>query len=325
MLQRDARASKERIGRILQMHANHREEREKIGAGEIAAAVGLKFTTTGDTLCDQGQPDPARVDRVPRARHRAGRRAEDEGRPGQARDRRSAASPRRTRPSACSTDEETGQTLIAGMGELHLEIIVDRLLREFNVDANVGKPQVAYRETDRASSSRRCRASSCARPAAAASTATPSSRSSRTSRAAGYEFVNKIIGGVIPKEYITSVDQGIQEAMESGVVAGYPVVDVKVTLIDGSLPRRRLVRDGVQGRRLDGVQGRHAARPSRCCSSPSSRSRSSRPRSTWATSSATSTRGAAASRAWSPAATRRSSRPACRSPRCSATRPTCAP
>ena len=137
----------ERISRILQMHANHREEREEIVAGEIAALVGVKNTTTGDTLVGRDRPDQARVDGVPGPGDLGRRRAEDEGRPGQARRRASSASPRRTPTFRVRTDEETGQTLISGMGELHLEIIVDRLKREFNVDANVGRPQVAYRET----------------------------------------------------------------------------------------------------------------------------------------------------------------------------------
>ena len=131
------------------MHANHREEVEEVYAGDIVAGVGLKQTVTGDTLCRSRRADQARDDRVPRAGDRGRDRAEDEGRPGEAGDRARRAWPRRTRPSRSRSDEETGQTLISGMGELHLEVIVDRMLREFKVDANVGRPQVAYRETIR--------------------------------------------------------------------------------------------------------------------------------------------------------------------------------
>ena len=223
---------KERIGRILQMHANHREEREMIGAGEIAAAVGLKFTTTGDTLTDQQKPilleaivfpEPV-IEVAVEPKTKA-----DQDKLATALGRLSEEDP----TFRVKTHEETGQTLIAGMGELHLEIIVDRLLREFKVDANVGKPQVAYRETitkslDKVQGKFVRQTGGRGQYGDAVIAVEPNEPGG------GYEFTNKIVGGAIPKEYINSVDQGIQEAMESGVLAGFPVVDVKVTLVDGS-------------------------------------------------------------------------------------------
>ena len=256
---------KERVGRLLRMHANKQEEIEAVAAGDIAAAIGLKLTTTGDTLCDADQPDRARVDDVPGAGHRGRHRAEDasadEEKLGLSLARLALEDP----TFRVTTRRGDGQTLIHGMGELHLEIIVDRLLREFRVEANVGKPQVAYRETIRRRP--RPRAGSCGRRAAAASTATSTSRSSPSEPGEGFVFENKIVGGTIPREYIPAVEKGIREALETGVLAGYPIVDIKVRLTDGSLSRRRLVRDGVQDRRLDGLQGSAAARPSRSCSS----------------------------------------------------------
>jgi elongation factor G len=222
----------ERVGRILQMHANHREEREEIAAGEIAAGVGLKSTTTGDTLAAEGAPivlesmtfpDPVIYVAV-----------EPKSKADQ--DKLSAGLARLAEEDPTfrvTTDEETGQTLIGGMGELHLEIIVDRLKREFNVDANVGRPQVAYRET-------------ISRPAenVQGKFVRQTGGSGQYGDVVinlypqepgqGYEFVDKIVGGKIPKEYIPAVDAGIQEAMGSGVLAGYPVVDVKVELVEGS-------------------------------------------------------------------------------------------
>jgi elongation factor G len=222
----------ERIGRILQMHANHREEREEIGAGEIAAAVGLKFTTTGDTLATDSAPivlesmafpDPViSVAIEPKTKG-------DQDKLAQALGRLAEEDP----TFRVTSDDETGQTIISGMGELHLEIIVDRLLREFRVEGNVGRPQVAYRET-------------ISRPAEKVQ-----GRFVRQTGGsgqygdvvinvlpqppgAGYEFVDKIVGGKIPREYIPATNQGIQEAMSAGILAGFPVVDVKVELIDGS-------------------------------------------------------------------------------------------
>ncbi|KTC88194.1 elongation factor G [Legionella cincinnatiensis] len=225
------KGKKERIGRLLQMHANSREEIKEVKAGDIAAAVGLKSVTTGDTLCDienvvilerMDFPDPVIAVAVePKTKA-------DQEKMGIALGKLAQEDP----SFRVHTDEESGQTIIEGMGELHLEIIVDRMKREFNVEANVGKPQVAYRETLKQ----------------------PIEQEGKFIRQSGgrgqyghvwlkiepqepgkgYEFVNAIVGGVIPKEYIPAVDKGIQEQMQNGVIAGYPVVDVKVTLFDGS-------------------------------------------------------------------------------------------
>jgi elongation factor G len=222
---------KERVGRILQMHANHREERAEIGAGEIAAAVGLKFTTTGDTLTDPARPlllesivFPEPVIEVavePKTKV-------DQDRLGAGLQRLAEEDP----TFRVKTHEETGQTLIAGMGELHLEIIVDRLLREFNVDANVGKPQVAYRETIRRPVQRvRAR---FVRQTGGRGQFGDVMIDAEPNPGEGYVFENKIVGGAIPREYIPAVDHGIQEAMEAGVLAGFPVVDIKIRLVDGS-------------------------------------------------------------------------------------------
>ena len=225
---------RERIGRILQMHANHREDIEKVYAGDIAAAVGLKFTTTGDTLCSENDevilesmdfPDPV-ISVAIEPKTKAGR------------DRMGASLMKLAEEDPtfrAYTDQDTGQTIISGMGELHLEIIVDRLLREFKVEANVGKPQVAYRETFRKTveaEGRYIRQSGghgqyghCKvrfEPMDANNSEKP------------YEFVNAVVGGVIPKEYIPAIDEGIQEAMKSGVIGGYPVVGVKAAVFDGS-------------------------------------------------------------------------------------------
>ena len=222
----------ERIGRILQMHANHREEREEIWAGEIAAGVGLKQTTTGDTLAVESAPIvlermtfPEPVISVAIEPKTKG----DQDKLGAGLARLSEEDP----TFRVTSDEETGQTLIAGMGELHLEIIVDRLMREFKVDANVGRPQVAYRETiDKPAEKIQGRfvrqTGGSGQYGDAVINLIPQEPG------AGYEFQDKIVGGKIPKEYIKPIDEGIQEAMNSGVLAGYPVVDVKVELIDGS-------------------------------------------------------------------------------------------
>jgi elongation factor G len=222
----------ERIGRILQMHANHREERDEIGAGEIAAGVGLKFTTTGDTLAVATAPIrlesmefPAPVISVAIEPKTKG----DQDKLGTGLQRLTEEDP----TFRVRTDEETGQTLIAGMGELHLEIIVDRLLREFRVDANVGRPQVAYRETisrrvERVEGRFVRQTGGRGQYGHAVIDMEPAQPGE------GYEFVDRIVGGKVPKDYIPSVDLGIQEAMESGVLAGYPVVDIRVELVDGS-------------------------------------------------------------------------------------------
>ncbi len=226
------RERRERVGRILQMHANHREDKDAVFAGDIVAVVGLKQTLTGDTLCDPSDPVlleemnfPAPVIDVaiePKSKI-------DSDKLGNALQKLSEEDP----TFRVHTDEDTGQTIISGMGELHLEVLVDRLIREFKVGANVGKPQVAYRETIR----------ELAQKVVTRYVKQTGGKGQYghvvidlepTGPGGGYEFINKITGGRIPTEYIPSVDQGVQEAMASGVLAGYPVVDIRVTLTDGS-------------------------------------------------------------------------------------------
>jgi elongation factor G len=222
----------ERVGRILQMHANHREERDEIMAGEIAAGVGLKATTTGDTLAADSAPivlesmtfpDPV-ISVAVEPRSKADQ------------DKLSTGLARLAEEDPTfrvETDEETGQTLISGMGELHLEIIVDRLKREFNVDANVGRPQVAYRETI-SKPAEKIQGKFVRQTGGSGQYGDAVINLYPQEPGTGYEFDDKIVGGKIPKEYIPAVDAGIQEAMGSGILAGYPVVDVKVELVDGS-------------------------------------------------------------------------------------------
>ena len=221
----------ERLGRILQMHANHRQDIETVYAGDIAAAVGLKNTTTGDTLCDEKNPVILESMKFPEPVIRVA--IEPKTKAGQEKMGLALAKLAEEDPTFKTyTDEETGQTIIAGMGELHLEIIVDRLLREFKVEANVGAPQVAYKETIRKSADvdhKYARQSG-----GRGQYGHVKIRIEPNETGKGYEFVNAVVGGVIPKEYIPAVDQGIQGAMQSGVLAGYNVVDVKVTLYDGS-------------------------------------------------------------------------------------------
>ena len=221
---------KERVGRILQMHANKRAELDKVYSGDIAAAVGFKFTTTGDTICDEQHPvilesmefpEPV-IELAIEPKTKAG-----QGKLGEALAKLAEEDP----TFRAHTDQETGQTIIAGMGELHLEIIVDRMLREFKVEANVGKPQVAYKETIRKPASSDTK---YARQSGGKGQYGHVKINIEPNPNKGYEFVNNIVGGAIPKEYIEPANQGIQGAMQSGVIAGYPVVDVKVTLYDGS-------------------------------------------------------------------------------------------
>ena len=223
--------NRERIGRILLMHANHREDLEKVYAGDIAAAVGLKNTTTGDTLCDEKHPIILESMEFPEPVIRVA--IEPKTKAGQEKMGIALAKLAEEDPTFRTyTDEETGQTIIAGMGELHLEIIVDRLLREFKVEANVGSPQVAYKETVRKSADvdmKYARQSGGKGQYGHVKIILEPNESGK-----GYEFINKIVGGAIPKEYIAPIDQGIQGAMQNGVLAGYNVVDVKVTLYDGS-------------------------------------------------------------------------------------------
>ncbi|QDP73541.1 elongation factor G [Legionella israelensis] len=225
------KGKKERIGRLLQMHSNSREEIKEVRAGDIAAAVGLKTVTTGDTLCDTNHvvtlermdfPDPVIAVAVePKTKADQEKMSIALGKLAQ------------EDPSfRVHTDEESGQTIIQGMGELHLEIIVDRMKREFNVEANVGKPQVAYRETIK---SRVEQEGKFVRQSGGRGQyGHVWLKIEPQERGAGYEFVNQIVGGVIPKEYIPAVDKGVQEQLQNGVIAGYPVVDVKVILFDGS-------------------------------------------------------------------------------------------
>ena len=222
---------KERMGRILQMHANHREDIEEVWAGDIAAAVGLKNTTTGDTLCDEKAPVILESMDFPEPVIRVA--IEPKTKAGQEKMGLALVKLAEEDPTFKTyTDEETGQTIIAGMGELHLEIIVDRLLREFKVEANVGAPQVAYKETVRKKVDQdtkyKRQSGGSGQYGHVKITVEPNEPGK------GYEFVNAVVGGAIPKEFIPAVDAGIQGALQSGVVAGFPVVDVKVTLYDGS-------------------------------------------------------------------------------------------
>ena len=226
------KGKKERIGRIVQMHANHREEIKAVCAGDIAAAVGLKDVTTGDTLCDMNNvitlermefPDPViSVAIEPKTKV-------DQEKMGIALSKLAQEDP----SFRVHTDEESGQTIISGMGELHLEIIVDRMKREFKVEANVGAPQVAYRETMR-KVVEKVEGKFVRQSGGRGQFGHVWLKVEPQEAGKGYEFVNGIVGGVIPKEYIPAVDKGIQEAMANGVLAGYPIVDVKVTLFDGS-------------------------------------------------------------------------------------------
>ena len=223
---------KERIGRLLQMHANSREEIKEVRAGDIAAAVGIKDVTTGDTLCDLNNiitlermefPEPVIAVAVePKTKA-------DQEKMGIALQRLAAEDP----SFRVSTDQESGQTIIAGMGELHLEIIVDRMRREFKVEANVGKPQVAYRETIRGTVEKQ-EGKFVRQSGGRGQYGHVVVKMEPNEAGKGFEFVNGIVGGVIPKEYIPAVQKGMEEAMQNGVVAGYPMVDIKVTLFDGS-------------------------------------------------------------------------------------------
>lgn len=225
------KGKRERIGRILQMHANHREEIPTVYSGDIAAAVGLKDTTTGDTLCDEKDvvilesmtfPEPViHVAIEPKTKA-------DQDKMGIALSKLAEEDP----TFRTYTDQETGQTIIAGMGELHLEIIVDRMIREFKVEANVGKPQVAYKETIR--NKVRAEGKFVRQSGGRGQYGHAWVEFEPLERGTGYIFENKVVGGVVPKEYIAPVGEGIEEAMKNGVVAGYPMIDVKATIVDGS-------------------------------------------------------------------------------------------
>ena len=229
------KGNRERMGRILQMHSNHREDIDTVYAGDIAAAVGLKNTTTGDTLCDENHPIILESMNFPEPVIRVA--IEPKTKAGQEKMGIALAKLAEEDPTfKAYTDEETGQTIIAGMGELHLEIIVDRMLREFKVEANVGAPQVAYKETIQAESmsDTKYKRQSGGSGQYGHVKIRMSPNLDENGIGKGYEFVNSVVGGAIPKEYIPAVDAGIQGAMKSGVLAGYPMVDIKVELYDGS-------------------------------------------------------------------------------------------
>jgi elongation factor G len=225
------KGKKERIGRLLQMHANKREEIKEINAGDIAAAVGLRDTTTGDTLCDDSKPIVLESIEFPvpvisiaiEPKTKA-----DQEKLGVSLQKLATEDP----SFRVATDRETGQTIISGMGELHLEIIVDRMLREFKVDANVGKPQVAYRETVRKSVEQECKF--VRQTGGRGQYGHVVIRLAPLAPGGGFEFADETKGGVVPREYISAVEKGVHDACETGVLAGYPVVDVKIALIDGS-------------------------------------------------------------------------------------------
>jgi elongation factor G len=226
------KSKKDRIGRLLQMHANHREEIKEVRAGDIAAAVGLKDVTTGDTLCDTENvitlermefPEPVIAVAVePKTKA-------DQEKMGIALGKLAHEDP----SFRVSTDEESGQTIIAGMGELHLEIIVERMKREFGVEANVGKPQVAYRETIR-KIVEKVEGKFVRQSGGRGQYGHVVFKLEPQTPGGGYEFINDVVGGAVPKEYISAVDKGVQEQMVNGILAGYPIEDVKVTLFDGS-------------------------------------------------------------------------------------------
>ena len=229
------KGNRERLGRILQMHANHREDIDTVYAGDIAAAVGLKNTTTGDTLCDENHPVILESMNFPEPVIRVA--IEPKTKAGQEKMGIALAKLAEEDPTfKAYTDEETGQTIIAGMGELHLEIIVDRMLREFKVEANVGAPQVAYKETiqQESMSDTKFKRQSGGSGQYGHVKIRMSPNLDENGIGKGYEFVNSVVGGAIPKEYIPAVDAGIQGAMKNGVLAGYQMVDIKVELYDGS-------------------------------------------------------------------------------------------
>jgi elongation factor G len=230
MLYNATRETRERLGRILRMHANRREDIDSISAGQIAATVGLKNTFTGDTLCDESKPIVLEAIKFPEPVISVAiepKTKDDQERMGDSLTRLVEEDP----TFKARYDKETGQTIISGMGELHLEIIVDRMLREFNVDAHVGRPEVAYKETIQSSS--RAEGNFVRQTGGRGQFGVVVLEAEALPRGTGFQFENKIIGGVVPKEYIPAVEQGIREALETGIVAGYPVIDVKVALVDG--------------------------------------------------------------------------------------------
>ena len=313
---------RERLGRILEMNAAERIDRDDAAAGDIVACVGFKNSTTGDTLCAEGKEIV--LEKIEFAKPVIDVAIEPKTKAEQ--DKMSLALTKLAEEDPTfqvSTNHETGQTIIAGMGELHLEIIVDRLLREFKVDANVGKPQVAYRETA-GHDVEKAEGKFVRQSGGRGQYGHAVIKLEKMEEGFGYEFVNAIVGGVVPKEYIPSIDKGIQEALNTGVIAGFPVLDVKVTLFDGSYHE---VDSSEAAFKIAGSMAiKDASRsPIRSCSSRSWLSRSRPPSSTWATLWATSPVAAARSRAWRIARTVSSSVPRCRWARCSVTLPTFAP
>ena len=251
------KGKKERIGKIFQMHSNKENPVDRASAGHIYAVIGLKDTTTGETLCDPANPIVLESMTFPEPVISVAIEPKTKGDQEKLGVRRSRSWREEDPTFQVQQDDETGQTIIKGMGELHLDILVDRMRREFKVEANVGKPQVAYRETIRRTVEKleyihKKQTGGSGQYAKVQMTIEPLD----THEGELYEFENKVTGGRIPREYIPSVDQGIQDAMQYGVLAGYPLVGIKATLLDGGLPRRRLLRDGVQDRRLHGAQGR---------------------------------------------------------------------
>ena len=246
------RGRSERIGRLLKMHANKREDINEILAGDICAAVGLKNVSTGDTICDEKHPIALEsitfavpvISVAVEPKTKA-----DQEKMGMALSKLAQEDP----TFKVHTDPDSGQTIISGMGELHLEIIVDRMMREYKVEANVGKPQVAYRETIRRKSE--AEGKYIRQTGGRGQYGHAKIRIEPNEPGKGYEFLNEVVGGSVPKEFIKPIDQGIQEALEGGILAGYPMVDVKVDTVRRQLPRRRFERNGIQDCRLDGFQG----------------------------------------------------------------------
>ena len=244
---------KERIGRILRMHANQREDIDVVYAGDIVVGLGFKQTTTGDTLAKRAHPIVLERMEFPEPVIHVAiepKTKQDQDKLGKALGSLSDEDP----TFQVRTDDDTGQTIISGMGELHLEVLVDRMMREFNVDAHVGKPQVAYRETI-TSPVEKVEVRYVRQTGGRGQYAHVVIALEPTGPGGGFEFVDEIKGGVIPREYIPAVDSGIQEAMAGGVLAGYPLVDIRATPHLRLVPRRRPLRDGVQDRGLDGAQG----------------------------------------------------------------------
>ncbi len=305
------------------MNAAERIDRDDAAAGDIVACVGFKNSTTGDTLCAEGKEIV--LEKIEFAKPVIDVAIEPKTKAEQ--DKMSLALTKLAEEDPTfrvSTNHETGQTIIAGMGELHLEIIVDRLLREFKVDANVGKPQVAYRETA-GHDVEKAEGKFVRQSGGRGQYGHAVIKLEKMEEGFGYEFVNAIVGGVVPKEYIPSIDKGIQEALNTGVIAGFPVVDVKVTLFDGSYHE---VDSSEAAFKIAGSMAiKDALKKSDpvSCSSRSWLSRSRPPSSTWATLWATSPVAAARSRAWRIARTASSSVPRCRWARCSVTLPTFVP